>query len=110
MAPDTDEEGHGDEHDFPEEKKEEEVEREEDTNDADFEHQQHDEKFLDAFVNAVPGSDDGDGGEESRQDDEEDAEAVDAEVIVDGRRRDPMEIFLELVTGEAEIHFAQEQQ
>jgi len=34
-------------------KEEEEIEREEDADDADFEHQQHDEKFLDAFVNAV---------------------------------------------------------
>ena len=110
MTPDADEEGHGDQHDFPEEEEEEEIEREEDADDADFEHQQHDEKFLDALVNAVPGRDDGDGGEESGQDDEEDAEAVDAEVIVDGRCGDPMEIFLELVAGEAEIHFAQEQQ
>jgi len=61
-------------------------------------------------VNAVPGRDDGDGCEESGQDDEEDAEAVDAEVVVDGRRADPVEIFLELIAGEAEVHFAQEQQ
>src|SRR5438105_4609232 len=109
VAPDADEEDHGDEHDFPEEEEEEEIEREEDADDADFEHQQHDEKFLDAFVNAVPRGDDGDGGEESRQDDEKDAEAVDAEVIVDGRRGDRVEIFIELVAGGAESNFAEAQ-
>ena len=54
VAPDADEQGHRDEHDFPEEEEEEKVEREENADDADFEHQQHDKKFFDSVMDAVP--------------------------------------------------------
>src|SRR5713101_3714819 len=64
VSPDADEEVHGNQHHFPEEEEEEEVEREEDADHADFEHQQHDEKFLDAVLDAVPGGEHRDGGEE----------------------------------------------
>src|SRR5438270_811853 len=64
MSPDADEEVHGDEHDFPEEEKEKEVERKKNADDADFEHQQHDEKFFEAMMNAVPGREYGDGSQE----------------------------------------------
>src|SRR5712692_7661028 len=53
-SPNADEEVHGNQHHFPEEEEEEEVEREEDADDADFEHQQHNEKFFDAVLDAVP--------------------------------------------------------
>src|SRR6266478_3973932 len=54
VSPDADQEIHGDKHHFPEKEKEEEVEREEDADHADFEHQQHDKEFLDAVLDAVP--------------------------------------------------------
>src|SRR5262249_46313142 len=110
VAPDANKEGHRDKHHFPEEEEEEEIEREEDANDADFEHQQHDEEFLDALVNVVPGRDDRDGSEERRQDDEEHAEAVHAEVIPNRRGSDPMEILLELIAGDRELHVPRQQQ
>ncbi len=83
VAPDADEQVHGDEHDFPEKEEEEEVEGEEDADDADFEKEDGDEKFFDALLDAAPGTEDGDDGEERGQDDEEEADAVRAEVIVD---------------------------
>src|SRR5207247_5013771 len=46
VAPDPDQEGHGDQHQFPEEEEQEKVERQENDDHADFEQQQHDEKFL----------------------------------------------------------------
>ena len=90
VAPDADEQGHRDEHHFPEQEEEEEIERDEDADDSDFEHQEHDEEFFDAMVDAVPRSQNGDRREERRQDDQEQADAVDAEVIVNRRNRDPL--------------------
>src|SRR6202022_4689506 len=81
VPPDANEEIHGDEHHFPEEEEEEEVKGEEDADDANFQHQQHDEKFFDAVLDAVPGRQHGDGGKKRGQDDEEEADAVEAEVI-----------------------------
>jgi len=110
VSPDADEEVHGDQHHFPEEEEEKEVEGEKDADDADFEHQQHDEKFLYAVLDAGPGGEDRDGGEEGGQDDQEEADAVKPEVIVDGRDVDPLAEFLELVAGYADLDFGNEKQ
>ena len=56
VAPNADQEVHGEEHDFPEDEEEEEVERKKNADHAGFEDQQHDEKFFDAGVDAVPGA------------------------------------------------------
>ncbi len=110
VSPNADEEIHGDEHDFPEEKKEEEIEREEDTDHADFEHQQHDEEFLDAMLDAIPGREYGNSGQERSQDDEEQADAVQTEMIVNGRDVDPFGEFFELIAGNADLHFRDQEQ
>src|SRR5216683_5626947 len=101
VSPDADEEVHGNQHHFPEEEEEEEVEREEDADHADFEHQQHDEKFLDAVLDAVPGGEHGDGGQKRGKDDQEQTDAVKAEVIVDGRDVDPLGDFFDLEAATA---------
>ena len=121
VAPDADEQVHRDEHHFPEEEEEEKVEREEDAYDADFQKQDGDEKFFDALLDAAPRTEDGDDGKERRQDDEEHADAVHAEVIVDVGlrkrllRRDAMRAysnptmkFFELVACAAERDAAEE--
>src|SRR5713226_6165051 len=110
VSPDADEEVHGDEHDFPEKEEEEEVQREEDADHADFEHQQHDEKFLDAVLDAVPGGEHRDGGEERGEDDQEQADTVEAEMIVDGWDVDPFGKFFELVAGDADLYFRDQEQ
>ncbi len=85
MAPDADEEGHRDKHDFPEEEEEEQIERKEHADDTNFEHQQHDKEFFYAVLDAVPGREDGDRRQERGENHQEDAEAVDAHMKVDRR-------------------------
>src|SRR5579883_907599 len=110
VAPDADEEGHGDQHDFPEEEEEEEIEGEKDPDDADFEQKEHHVEFLDAVVHAIPGSHDAERREEGGEDDEEEADAVDAEVIVDRRGGDPGFVFDERVARSADSDGFQEDQ
>src|SRR5579864_5988324 len=54
MAPDADEEVRRDEHHFPENEEEEQIERAENADHAHFQDEEHGEEFLDVFVNAVP--------------------------------------------------------
>ena len=54
MAPDADQEIHGNKHHFPKEKEEEEIQRKENADNADLEEQQHHEEFLHARVDARP--------------------------------------------------------
>src|SRR5712671_2064453 len=110
VSPDADQEIHGDQHDFPEQEEEKEVKREKHADDADFEHQQHDEEFFDAVVDAVPGGQHGDGSKERGEDDQEQVDAVESEVIVDRRDVDPFGEFLELITGNADLHLGDQQQ
>ena len=75
-----------------------------------------DEEFFDALLDAAPGAEDGDDSEKSRQDDEEEADAVNAEMIVDvGLRRravraklNPTMNFFERVPGATEGYAAEE--
>src|SRR5258708_37502977 len=62
------------------------------------------------MLDAVPRSQNGDGGQERGKDDEEEIDAVEAEVIVDGRDVDPLSEFLELVAGDADLDFRDEEQ
>ena len=64
-----------------------------------FEQQQHYVEFLQAEMHTFAGSEHADGHEERRQDDQEHADAVDAQVIVDWRRDDPFMEFFECVSG-----------
>ena len=75
---------HRDQHHFPEQEEEEEVERKENADDADFQHQQHDEKFFHAVLDALPRRQNRNRRQKRRQNDQKQADAVDAEVIVDG--------------------------
>jgi len=62
------------------------------------------------MLDAGPGGENGDGGEEGGQDDEEETDAVKPEMIVDGRDVDPLAEFLELVAGYADLNFRNEQE
>ena len=110
MAPDADQEGHGDQHDLPEEEEEEQVEGKENTDHTDFQKQQCEVEFLNAVMHAVPGSEHADRREECRQDDQEHADAIHAEVIIDGRRGDPMAKFDQRVAGSVDGDHAQQEQ
>ena len=110
VAPNADEERHGNQHQFPEKKEEEHIERKKNADDADFEHQQHDEKFFHAMLDAVPGSQNRNRRQEGGQQDEKHADAVHAEVVMDRRRRNPFGKLLELVPGRTNGHATQQEQ
>src|SRR4029077_6970815 len=97
VPPDSDQEVHGDEHGFPEKEEEKKIERNKDADHAGFEHQQADEEAAYALVDGFPGTEDSHGREEGGQQDEEQADAIDAEVIVNRRRGNPVMKFDELV-------------
>src|SRR5256885_4337923 len=110
VSPDANEEGHGNEHDFPEKEKEKEVQGKKHADDADLEHQEHDEKFLDARLDAGPGGKHGDDGQEGSEDDQKEADAVESQVVVDGWNIDPLGELFELIAGDTDLHFGNEQQ
>src|SRR5579859_1135789 len=97
VAPDSDQEVHRDQHHFPEKEKFEQIERNKNADDAGFEYEQADEKAAHPLLDRFPGRQDGDGRQESGEQDEKQADAVNSEVIVDGRRRNPVVEFNELV-------------
>src|ERR1700691_825414 len=109
MSPDTDQEGHGDQHDLPEQEEEEEVEGKEDADNADLEQQQHDEEFFYAVIDTLPGSKNRYGRQERGQDDEEETDAVHAQVVVDRRVGNPVVVFDQTVARYAYGHSRNEQ-
>src|SRR5229473_3465426 len=54
VPPNADQQRHGNQHHFPEKEEEEEIQREKHADNADFQHQQHHKKFLDAVLDAFP--------------------------------------------------------
>ena len=82
-APDADEEIHRDEHGLPEDIEQEEVQGDEDADHAGLEQQHEHGEFLDPVVDRAPGGEEGQRRQESGQEDEEQADAVDADVIIE---------------------------
>ena len=85
MAPDADQEVHRHERDFPEDVEQEEVDGDEDADEAEFQKDQQRKIFFHAMLDVLPGDDDADGGQESREQDQPQAESVDPNVVVDRR-------------------------
>ena len=77
-APDADQEVHRDEGEFPEDVEQEQVLRQEHAHHAHFQQQEEDHEILDAVLHRRPRGEDGDGRQEGRQQDEQDAQAVHA--------------------------------
>jgi len=97
-APDADQEVHGNEHHFPENVKEEEIQGNENADHAGLQQEKKNVIFLGALVNRAPRREDGDHPEESGKHDEQKANAVDSEMIFRADRRNPIGGFLK---GEA---------
>src|SRR5205807_1902475 len=74
-APDADEEIHGDEHHFPEDVKEKEIQGNENADHAGLEQEKQDVIFLGALVNRAPRREDGDHPEKRGKHDEQKADA-----------------------------------
>ncbi len=82
-APNADEEVHRDEHGFPEDVEEEQVHRDENTDHARLEQEHEDREFLDPVIDGPPGRKQGQRGQERRQQDEEQADAVDTDMVIE---------------------------
>ncbi|EKD59320.1 MAG: hypothetical protein ACD_55C00074G0001 [uncultured bacterium] len=97
-APDTDHEVHRDQHHFPVDVEEEEVERDKGSDHAYFEQQEADHVLLHLLFNRRVGGKDGDRHDEGGEDDEPEADAVDAQMVahLEGAGCDPGHVLDEL--------------
>ena len=110
MSPDADQEIHRDQHHFPEQEEQEQVQRNEHADHSGFQNQQRDEKAFHALVNRFPGSEDRNRREQRGQQDQKQAEPVDAQVVVNRRLRNPGAKFIQLIAGCVRIKAANQQQ
>src|SRR6202521_3590759 len=95
LAPDPDEEIERNQHGLPEDIEEDEVQRQEDAGGGGLQEEQQQDELFESTGGRV-GDDDRDQEEQGIQAEQEEAEAVDAEVIADPQRGNPLERFLEL--------------
>ena len=86
VAPDADQEVHRDQHEVPEDVEEEEVERAEDADHRRLEQQHEDRELLDLLLDALPRRQQRDRRQEAGQHEQHQAEAVDADVVLDAER------------------------
>ena len=80
-APDADQQVHRDQHRFPEHEEQEEIERHEDAQHAGLQNQKPDVVFLHALLDRGPRREDRDPSQQRGQHDQQERDAVDAEVI-----------------------------
>ena len=109
VAPHADHEIHGDQRQFPEDEEQEEVERNENADHGRLDHQQRDEEAFHIFTDRFPGAENGDRREERGQQDEKEADAVHAQVVMN-RVADPSAIFGELISGVRRAEATQQEQ
>ena len=82
-APYPDEEVHRDEHGLPEDVEQEQVQGDEDADHSGLEQEHEDREFLDPVVDGPPGGEERDRRQECGEKDEEEADAVDPDVIIE---------------------------
>src|SRR3984893_7156516 len=95
LAPDPDEEIERNQHRLPEDIEEDEVQRQENAGGGGLQEEQQQDELFESTGGRV-GGDDRDQEEQGIQAEQEEAEAVDAEVIADPQRGNPLQRFLEL--------------
>ena len=89
VAPDADQEIHRDQDEVPEHVEQEDVERAEDADHRRLEQQHEDRELLDLLLDALPRRQQRDRRQEAGQHQQHQAEAVDADVVVDAELRNP---------------------
>ncbi len=92
-APDADQEVHRDQHHFPEQVEEEEIERHEDAQHARLQQQEENVVFLLADLDGAPGRKDGDGAQQRGQHHQQEADAVDSQRVVRADGGNPVVTF-----------------
>ena len=100
-APHPDDEVHRDQHQLPEDEEQKEIEGDEDADHAHLQEQEHGVVGLDAVLNRVPGRQHSEKTDHGREHQEQQADAVDANVIVDAERRNPVGALGKLEAGRA---------
>ena len=98
-SPQLDEEIARDEHQLPEDEKEDQVDRHEDADEGGLERQQRDEVLFDLVSHRVPGVEDDQKRQKSGEAHKEHADPIHRQVIADPERRDPLQAFGELHRG-----------
>ena len=110
VAPDADEEIHRHEHRVPEDVEEEEVERDEDAHHRALEQQHEDAERLGLLVDRLPRAEQRERRQEACQNEQQQADAVDADEVLDAERRDPGVPLDELEVAGRRVELAPEQQ
>ncbi len=98
-APYPDEEVHGDQHQFPEDVEENEIQGAQGADHRRFQKEEGDVIFLDLVLDRLPGAEDAKDGEEGGEHHQEHADAVYAEKIADPPFREPLPLLDELHRG-----------
>ena len=83
ISPDADEKVHGDEHHFPEDIEEDEIEGDQGTDHSCFQEEKGDHEFLHPEGNGLPGAQDAEDGQKGGQEDQEQADSIDAQLVAD---------------------------
>jgi len=83
VAPDADQEIHGDQHDLPEYVKQDEVEGHQGSHHTGFEKEKGDHELLDPFLDGTEGTQNAKNGEKGGEEHQEEANPIDAEMIAD---------------------------
>src|SRR6185369_3578201 len=96
VTPYADQEVHGHEADFPEDVEEEEVLRQENADEAEFQQQQEGVEFLATILDGVPGNQHAQRGEERGEQDQPQADAIHRDRKVNVGRADPRYVEQEL--------------
>ena len=94
-----DEDGHGNERELPEAVVEHEVERDKDADHSGLLDEEERVEDFAAGLDGLPAGDDADGCEQANENDEPEAEAVDADVVEDRGAFDPGNVLLKLESG-----------
>ncbi len=108
-SPDADQKIHRDEHRLPEDIEEEKVEGDKDTDDPGLQEEHEDKVLFDPILDGSPGGEKGDGHQKSRQDNQEEADPVDPEMIIDAVA-EPGAFFHELGVGSLAVEIEIERQ
>ena len=110
VAPDADQEVHRDQHRVPEDVEQEQVERDEHADHRALEQQHADAERFRLLVHRFPGTEQRERGEKAGQDEQQQADAVDADEIADPEGGDPVVALDELKVRRHGVEPAPEQQ
>src|SRR3990172_739582 len=96
IAPDSDEEIHGNEHDFPKDIEEDEIEGNQGADHSRFKKKEGDHEFLHPGGDRTPGAKDTENGQEGGQENKQKADAIDPNLVTNPVSFDPPPILNEL--------------